>query len=309
VTTLIWAGVFVASLTALVWASNVLVTAAGRIGTGLGLSPFVVGVVIVGLGTSFPELVASLYAAMTGATEIVVGNVLGSNITNILLVLGVAGVMAGEARIDHDVLRIDLPIVLTSALLVAFMIYDGRFGRVDAAICCAGLLVYMLSTLAGQRTEPAARTSEPAGGAVWLRLILGLLLLIVGAKFTVDAVVELAGRFGIGTEVLALSVVALGTSLPEVAVSITAARRGQPEMAVGNIMGSNVFNCFAVMGIPGLLTPLNVPREVIAFSMPVSVAVTLLYIIMTVDGKINRWEGWLLLLFYGYFIGHLYGVA
>ena len=309
-TTLIWSGVFVLSLAVLVWASGILVTAAERIGLALGMSQFVVGVVIVGVGTSFPELVASVYAALTGATEIVVGNVLGSNITNILLVLGLAGVIARGCSIDHDVLRIDLPIVMASALLLALMIYDGEFGRVDALICCVGGLIYLMSTVATDRE--GAGSSRARGGvsaAHLLKLVGALALILVSAKYTVDAVVELAEALDIGTEVIALSAVAFGTSLPEIAIAVTATRRGKPELAVGNIMGSNVFNAFVVMGIPGLLTPLAIPSEVIAFSLPVSVAVTLLYVVITVDGKINRWEGWLLLLFYAYFIAHLYGLT
>lgn len=314
-TVLIWSVIFVASLAVLVWASSLVVAASERIGLSLGMSPFIVGAVIVGIGTSFPELVSSIYAALNGTTEIVVGNVLGSNITNILLVLGVAGVITGECIIDHDVLRIDLPIVLASSLILGFMIYDGNFGRIDALICLAGCAIYIMSTFSPEHRAAEGSLAEPvpseggAGSAAWFRLFAGLGLIVVGAKYTVDAVVLLAGVFGIGTEIIALSAVALGTSLPEVAVSLTAARLGKPEMAVGNIMGSNVFNSFAVMGIPGLLTPLKIPDAIITFALPLSIAVTLLYIIITVDGKINRWEGWLLLLFYAFFIGHLYGVT
>jgi cation:H+ antiporter len=310
VTTLLWSGVFVLSLAALVWASNVLIGAAERIGLALGMSPFIVGVVIVGIGTSFPELVSSVYAALTDATEIVIGNVLGSNITNILLVLGLAGVIAKECDVDHDVLHIDLPIVLASALMLGFMIYDGTFGRVDALISCAGCGIYIFSTLeTSSADKDSAIRGERAGTGTWLRLLGALALIVVSAKYTVDSVVALSVAFDIGVEIIALSAVAFGTSLPEIAISLTAARQGKPELAVGNIMGSNVFNAFAVMGIPGLITPLAIPREVIIFPLPVSIAVTLLYIIITVDGKINRWEGWLLLLFYAYFIAHLYGLA
>lgn len=309
-TNLLWLGVFVISLGSLVWASSVLINTAERIGVRLGMAPFVIGILVVGIGTSIPELVSSVYAALVGETEIVVGNVLGSNITNILLVLGIAGLVGRKARLDRDLLHIDLPMVLGSAILLGFLIVDGSFTRMDATLCIVGVGIYVYSALATD-IEPTGETHEAQrlNVGVWLRLIASLGLIIIGAKYTVDAVVVLAASLGLGTEVIALSAVALGTSLPEIVVAITAARRGKIELAVGNIMGSNVFNVFAVMGLPGVITPLAVPQEVIAFSMPFFIAVTLLYVLITVDARINRFEGALLLLFYAYFIGHLYHLA
>jgi len=310
-TNLLWLGIFVVSLGSLVWASGILIAAAERIGLGLRMSPFVVGALVMGIGTSLPELVSSVYAALAGETEIVVGNVLGSNITNILLVLGIAGLVGKEARLKQDLLHIDLPMVLGSAMLLGFLIIDGRFTRMDAVLCLVGAGIYVYSTLATDGKAPAgsAHDAERPGISTWLRLLGSLGLIVLSAKYTVDAAVVLATALGIGTEVIALSAVALGTSLPEIMVAITAARQGKIELAVGNIMGSNVFNAFAVMGVPGLITPLAVPDEVITFSMPVMIAVTVLYVLVTVDAKVNRFEAALLLLFYAYFIGHLYNLA
>ena len=309
-TNIAWFGVFLGGLGALVWASGVLIDAAERIGLRLGMAPFVVGALIVGLGTSLPELVSSVYAALAGTTEMVVGNVLGSNITNIVLVLGIAGLVGKKSRLDRDLLHIDLPMVLGSALLLAFLIVDGGFSRMDAVLCLIGAGIYIHSTLATDRGSVAgSRKAESLGIAIWLRLFGSLGFIILGAKYTVDAAVVLAAALGVGTEVIALSAVALGTSLPEILVAVTAARQGKIELAVGNVVGSNTLNAFAVMGVPGLITPLAVPAEVIKFSMPVSVAVTVLYILITVDAKINRFESALLLLFYGYFVGHLSHLA
>lgn len=309
-TNLLWLGIFVVSLGSLVWASGILITAAERIGLGLRMAPFVVGALVMGIGTSLPELISSVYAALAGETEIVVGNVLGSNITNILLVLGIAGLVGKEARLKQDLLHIDLPMVLGSAMLLGFLIVDGRFTHMDAVLCLVGAGIYVYSTLATDAEEPCgANDAERPGISTWLRLLGSLGLIVLSAKYTVDAAVVLATALGIGTEVIALSAVALGTSLPEVMVAITAARQGKMELAVGNIMGSNVFNAFAVMGVPGLITPLAVPDEVITFSMPVMIAVTVLYVLVTVDAKVNRFEAALLLLFYAYFIGHLYNLA
>lgn len=309
-TNLLWLGIFVVSLGSLVWASGVFIAAAERIGLGLRMAPFVVGALVMGIGTSLPELVSSVYAALAGQTEIVVGNVLGSNITNILLVLGIAGLVGKEARLKQDLLHIDLPMVLGSAMLLGFLIVDGRFTHMDAVLCLVGAGIYVYSTLATDAEAPCgANDAERPGISTWLRLLGSLVLIVLSAKYTVDAAVVLATALGIGTEVIALSAVALGTSLPEVMVAITAARQGKIELAVGNIMGSNVFNAFAVMGVPGLITPLAVPDDVITFSMPVMIAVTVLYVLVTVDAKVNRFEAALLLLFYAYFIGHLYNLA
>ena len=309
-TNLLWLGIFVVSLGSLVWASGVFIAAAERIGLGLRMAPFVVGALVMGIGTSLPELVSSVYAALAGETEIVVGNVLGSNITNILLVLGIAGLVGKEARLKQDLLHIDLPMVLGSAMLLGFLIVDGRFTHMDAVLCLVGAVIYVYSTLATDAEAPCgANDAERPGISTWLRLLGSLVLIVLRAKYTVDAAVVLATALGIGTEVIALSAVALGTSLPEVMVAITAARQGKIELAVGNIMGSNVFNAFAVMGVPGLITPLAVPDDVITFSMPVMIAVTVLYVLVTVDAKVNRFEAALLLLFYAYFIGHLYNLA
>ena len=309
-TNLLWFGIFGISLGLLVWASGILIATAERIGRGLHMAPFVVGVLVVGVGTSLPELVSSVYAAFAGETEIVVGNVVGSNITNILLVLGIAGLVGKEARLNQDLLRIDLPMVMGSAMLLGFLIVDGRFTLMDALLCLVGAWIYVHSKLATEGVaSDSAQDAKRPGIGTWLRLLGALGLIVLSAKYTVDAAVVLATALGIGTEVIALSAVAFGTSLPEIMVAITAARQGKIELAVGNIMGSNVFNAFAVMGFPGLITTLAIPDQVITFSMPVLIAVTILYVLVTVDAKINRFESALLLLFYAYFIGHLYHLA
>ena len=306
---LTWIIVFVASLAVLVKASDFFVNAAEKIGQSFGMPHFIIGVVIVGAGTSLPELVSSVLAVIGGTSEIVVGNVLGSNMTNIFLILGIAGVVGKKLQISYDMLEIDLPIFLGAALLIAFMIYDGNFSRGEAIICLLGLLLFVLNTLIGkkQRGEDTAR--KPAGVQAWAMLLASSVLIFLGAKYTVDSVIALSKIFDIGADVIALSAVALGTSLPEVLVTISAARKGKPEMAIGNVMGSNIFNSFAVMGIPGLIGSLHIPEDVISFALPFSIAATFLYVIIIVDRKLNLWEGCLLLLFYLFFLLHLLGIA
>lgn len=306
--TLIWVVVFIVSLAALIKASDLFVDAAEKIGQAFAMPHFIIGVVIVGVGTSLPELVSSIFAVISDTSEIVVGNVLGSNIANIFLVLGIAGLVSQALKIQYDILKIDLPILLGTALLIAFMIYDGHFSRGEAVICLLGLSLYLLNKLTGHKDEEK-QSRKPAGGMAWIKLLVSPVLIFLGAKYTVDSVIALSQIFNIGAEVIALSAVALGTSLPEVLVTIVAARKGQPEMAIGNIMGSNIFNSFAVMGIPGLIKPLVIPANVTSFAMPLSIAAHLLFIIILVDHKLNRWEGGLLLIFYLFFLMHLFGLA
>lgn len=305
--TLFWPAVFLISLAVLVKASDLLVRAAEKIGRSLGMPAFVIGAIIIGIGTSLPELISSLLAVLEGVSEIVIGNTVGSNITNIFLVLGVTGLIGRDIRIRHDLLSVDLPFLLGSSFMLVLTVWDCRFSVFEAYICLTGLVIYLLNIILGGSSSTEESTPRPAAGArQWILLIISGILIFFSAKYTVVSVIRLSSLFAIGAEVIALSAVALGTSLPEVIVSATAARRGNPEMAIGNIMGSNIFNTFAVMGIPGIVGRLTVPASVVDFPVPVFFAATLICVIITLDKKINRSEGALLVLFYVLFIGKLF---
>ena len=303
----VWLLVFVVSLTILVKASDFFVEGAEAVGLSFGMPHFIIGVVIVGFGTSLPELVSSIFAVLHGTSEIVIGNVLGSNITNIFLVLGIAAVGSTEFKFNQNLLRVDLPIFLGATILVALTVTDGEFSLGEAIFCLIGLVIYMFSALdAEHRFTPEENDKTPTAVSDWVKLLASPLLIFAGAKFTIDAVVVLSATFDIGAEIIAMSAIALGTSLPEVFVTLGAVRKGQPEMAIGNIMGSNAFNAFAVLGIPRLIGPLVIPDSVIDYSLPVFFVAALLFVIVTVDEKVNRWEGWLMLLFYLFFISRLF---
>ena len=305
----IWLLVFIVSLTVLVKASDYFVEGAEAIGLSFGMPHFVIGVVIVGFGTSLPELVSSIFAVLHGTSEIVIGNVLGSNITNIFLVLGIAAVGSTEFRFNHNLLRVDLPIFLGATILVALTITDGNFSIGEAVFCLIGLVIYMFSALQAERNivpEENEINGSMTGFVDWLKLLASPVLIFVGAKFTIDSVVVLSEELEIGAETIAMSAIALGTSLPEVFVTLGAVRKGKPEMAIGNIMGSNAFNAFAVLGIPRFIGPLAIPDSVLDYSLPVFFVAALLFVIVTVDEKVNRWEGWLMLMFYLFFIARLF---
>ena len=302
----LWSLVFCISLGVLVMASNLFISAAEQVGKALHMPPFLVGVVLVGFGTSLPELVSSVLAAIAGTSEIVIGNVLGSNITNILLILGLAGLLGGTFHVKTDLLKFDIPVMLGAAFVLSLMVLDQRFSTGEGIICLLMLSIYLVATI---RSEPLnAEESAPAAANMrtWIKLIISPVLIFLGAKYTVDAVIAIAEIAQIGADIIAMSAVALGTSLPEIVVAITAARRGQPEIVIGNIMGSNIFNTFAVMGIPALLTHLIIPEGVVSFSVPVFIAATLIYVIITVDRRVSKAEGAFLISFYLFFIGRLF---
>jgi len=276
---------------------------------------FLVGVTIVSIGTSMPELVASVLAVLRGSSEIVAGNVVGSNVANLLLVLGLAAIIGGRLRIEYDLVKVDLPFLVGSAFFLALVLWSGGVSRSEGVLSLCGLGLYVWYALTGKapiERELDGRESAIAAEPRWLRSTLVLIgaagLIYLGADWTVEAVVRISGLVGIGAEVIAASAVALGTSLPEVAVTVAAARRGRPEVAVGNVLGSNVFNAFAVVGASALVGPLVVPQSILNFGLPVMIIATLLAVFMIMEKEMTKWEGWLSLLFYVYFLGALFNL-
>ncbi len=302
---LAWVGVFVGALAVLLLASDKFIGAAEKIGLSLGIPSFIVGVTIVAAGTSLPELISSIFAVLEGSPEIVVGNVVGSNITNILLVLGVTAMVAKNIEIKFAVLDIDLPLFIGSAFLLYFLLMDGYFSTFDAIICLAGLFIFLFYTFSSDREEEEGERPKLTP-IVFVMLALSGIGIWFGAEWTVKSVIKIADMVGIGKEVVALSMVALGTSMPEIVVSVMAARKGNAEMAVGNVLGSNIFNTFAVMGIPALFGGLVIPESILVFSLPMMIAASILFLIMSLDKKIAFAEGAMLLLFYVVFIVHLF---
>ncbi len=311
---LFWPLALVVSLALLLRAADHFTDAAEVVGRAAGLDPFVVGVVIVAFGTSLPELVASVAAVLRGASEIVMGNVLGSNIANIGLVLGFAAVVAGRIDIRRRVGTVDLPLLAAATLLGTLVAIDGRVVRLEAALLVAALVVYVHLGLR-ERDEEAVALAAPADPPTPPRLLRSTLVLVVagiviwlGAEGTVVSVIEIGAFFAIATETVAATAVAIGTSLPEVAVTLMAARRGRAELAIGNIIGSNVFNLLAVAGIAGLVGPLAVPPTLVQLALPAMVGFTVVAIVVLATQTVSHWEGWFLLLTYGWFLAALTGL-
>ncbi len=298
-------GLFIVSLTVLLKAADYFIDSAEEIGLSLGISPFIIGVTIVAFGTSLPELATSLVSVFEGQSEIVAGNVVGSNITNIALVLGLVVVIVKNINVPKTLWSIDIPFLMGSAFLLWFTIRDQEFSLAEGILFFFGIVIFLIYSLNSDddnddefRTKASLKTYiilVLAGVGVWL-----------GANYTIVAIKFLSAKVGIDPDIIALSAVALGTSLPEVIVSLNAARKGKTSIAVGNVLGSNVFNTYAVMSIPSFFGELKISDTVVSFSLPMMLVMTLLFAFMTLSRNISRWEGWVLLMFYAFFLFELF---
>lgn len=289
----------------LVWAADRFVLGSATVARNYGVSPLIIGLTIIGFGTSAPELLVSGVAAATGKNDLCVGNALGSNITNIALVLGAAAVVA-PMTVKGTVLRRELPILLICMGLATCLMLDGELTRVDGIILLVALAVMMVWIVhLGLRSEDDASFDGELPDPMSTRwalfwVIASLLLLLASSRLLVWGAVVLARQAGVSELVIGLSVVAFGTSLPELAASVVAARHGEHDLAVGNVVGSNMFNTLGVLGLPGIIAPSPVAAWALARDVPVMFAVTLLFLTMTRfflrPSQVSRWEGVILLL-------------
>ncbi len=314
---ILYIAIFVISLAVLIKSSDYFTDAAEKFGLLIGLSPFIIGVTIVSIGTSLPELISSLFAVFSNSSEIVIGNVVGSNIANIFLVIGTASVISYKQSINitYNLIRVDLPLFVGSALLLALEVWDREFTKGEAWLLLLGYLMYVFYTLNGTEEQEATEndSEEPIKRNSKIVIIQLLIIIIsaifldLGAKYTIDSVIKISEVLEYGKEIIALTAVALGTSLPELIVTVNASLKGKAELAVGNVLGSNVFNTFVVMGVPGLIGTLTIPKTVIMGGLPTMIAGTILLFFVAQDQQLTVWEGWLFFIFYGWFIGQTFG--
>jgi cation:H+ antiporter len=304
-----WVAVFIVSLFVLVKGADWLLASSEKIGLRIGLSPFVVGVTIVAFGTSLPELISSFVAVSRGVTEIVVANAVGSNIANILLVVGISAIVGKRLVVSKDLIDLDLPLIALSTAIFLLVAYDGSITFFEAMFLTVTYVIYLGFSLiykddeAGEKVKrPPIKTND------LLMLVIGVVGLSVGAKFLIDAIVELSGILNIGAGVIAITAVAIGTSLPELIVSVKAALRKQSEIALGNVFGSNIFNLLAVVGLPGIFAKLYIDEQTVALGLPVLLMATILFIISGISRRIHVQEGALFLMLYVIFITKLFGL-
>jgi len=296
--------IFIVSLAVLLIASDKFVDSAEKVGLALGIPSFVVGVTIVAFGTSLPELATSIVSVYSGTSEVVIGNAVGSNITNILLVLGSAAIFGKGIQIEHDVMKSDMPMLFGSAFLLYFALLDYKLDVMECIFFLLALVVFLTSSLrSNDQSEDIVKSKTKIRD--WITILIGAALIYFSAKYTIESLEDLATIANIPTHVIAITVVALGTSLPEVVVSLSAAKKGNHGIAVGNVLGSNIFNTYAVMAIPGLLGNLTIPESSMQFSVPFMIAVSVIFGMISLTKTISKWEGYMLIIFYLFFIGHM----
>ncbi|MDE1345825.1 calcium/sodium antiporter [Vibrio aestuarianus] len=297
----------------LVWSADKLVFCAAALARNVGISPLVIGMTILAMGSSAPEMMVSATAALEGKTDTAVGNVLGSNIANIALILGITALIK-PLSVSSPVIRRELPLMIGVTLLSGALLWDNHLGFYEGALLFVLFAVFILAMLRISRNEQKngdtllddQESEIPQGvsnlkAAMWV--VVGLIILPIAASVLVDNAVIIAKYFGMSDLVIGLTIIAVGTSLPELAASLASVLKGEDDMAVGNIIGSNVFNILAVMGIPGLINPSMLSEYAMGRDFWVMLGVSLLLVIMALgkSRSINRLEGGVLLLtFIGY---------
>jgi cation:H+ antiporter len=304
---------FLIGLILLIAGAELLVRGASRLAVGFGISPLVVGLTVVAFGTSSPELAVSIGAGLSGQADIALGNVIGSNIFNVLFVLG-ASALVGGLVVSQQLIRLDVPLMIGVALLPVLLGLDGRIAPLEGGLLFAGIVVYIAFAIRQSRKENIAVQAEYAAevgknGSTAARQVIrnvvfvvaGLALLVLGARWLVNGAVSIARALGLSELIIGLTIIAAGTSMPEVATSIIASLRGERDIAVGNVVGSNIFNILAVLGLTAALAPsgVAVPAAALRFDLPFMVAVAVACLPIFFTGyRIARWEGALFLAYY-----------
>ncbi len=300
---------FAVGLVLLGFGASALVRGAAGLATRFGTPPLIIGLTVVAFGTSSPEVLVSLQASLAGDPEIALGNVVGSNIFNVLFILGLAAVIT-PLLVSERLVRRDVPIMIGVSVLVYLLSLDGRLGRGEGVVLIAGILAYVGGLVfRTRRTEPdqldVGADLQLAPAKHWLGdvafVVVGLALQVLGARWLVNGAVEIATSLGVSELVIGLTIVAAGTSLPEVATSVAASMRGQRDIAVGNVVGSNIFNLLLVLGAAAVVAPggFAIPSGALTFDLPIMIAVAVACLPIFMNGySINRWEGAVFLLYY-----------
>ena len=310
---------FLGGLVLLIVGAEALVRGASRLALSLGISPLVVGLTIVAFGTSSPEVAVSVGAALEGRTDIAVGNVVGSNIFNVLFILGVSA-MITPLLVNAQIIRQEVPIMIGASLLLVAFGLDGRLSFLDAALLFSLLVAYTVFLIVQSRRQTQATKDEYAGevdrrGGLESKLpvqivliVVGLAMLVLGSNWLVEAATIFAKALGVSDLVIGLTIVAAGTSMPEVATSIMAAIRKERDIAIGNVVGSNVFNILGCLGLAGMVAPDGLPlaQSLLNFDLWVMLAVAFACLPVFMTGReIARWEGAVFLLYYVAYTAYL----
>jgi len=306
---------FIGGLAVLILGAELLVKGATKIALALKISPLVIGLTVVAFGTSSPELVVSIGSSLTGQESITFGTIVGSNIFNVLFILGISALIL-PLSVSKQLLRLDVPVMIALSVLVWLLSLNGVISRLEGAILAAGLISYITFLIIQSRKEWVAPLESEINPSeiqdsklkLWilnsLLVVGGLAFLMIGSTWFLDGAVSIAESLGVSETIIGLTIVAAGTSMPEVVTSILAAIRGERDIAVGNVVGSNIFNILGVLGISAMIAPagLGISESFIGFDLPVMIAVALACLpIFFTGGVISRGEGALL---FGYYIAY-----
>ena len=312
-------GAIVLGFALLIWGADRFVLGAAALARNLGVAPLLIGLTVVGFGTSAPEILVSGMAALQGNPGLAIGNAVGSNIANIGLILGVSA-LAAPLTVQSDVLRREYPLLLLVCFGVYLLLLDGSLDRFDGLVMLAGLVatLFLMVRIGRQRaaSDPLEKEFEeeiPSDMSTFtasLWFIAGLALLLLASRMLVWGAVSVATLFGVSDLVIGLTIVAIGTSLPELAASVVSTLKGEDDIAVGNVIGSNIYNMLAVLSVPGLLAPTGVDPTVLSRDLPLMLALTVALLFMAWgrkgNGHINRVEGLILLACFLAYQGWLY---
>jgi cation:H+ antiporter len=308
--------IFILALFLLLVAANYFTLSAEKIGLALKLSPFFVGVVIVALGTSLPEMVSSILSMVQGHSEIVSGNIIGANVSNLFLILGITTLVSKRSiKLGEEYIFIDLHFMLGGILMATYFMWDGFVSWGEGVFLLIGCAVYQIHFLHSEkpdvmRAEEMILSLDKKVKPEWKTiavLVLSGLGVFLGAKYTVESIVEIAEYLNVSKSIISITALSLGTTLPELSVSITAVRRGNPQIAIGNILGSCIFNTFSVLGVSSMLGTIVVPASHKEFLLLTLLTAGLFFYLVSQDKKISMWEGMLFLLFYMIFIYEIVG--
>lgn len=333
-----WIAVFIVSLVVLIKSADFFTESSERVGIDLKIPQFIVGIAIVSIGTSLPELATSVVAVFKNETEIATANAVGSNIANILLVIGIASIVAKKMSIKRSLINLDLPLLACATTLAIFILLDGKVVFLEGAILLLTYVIYSFYIISsGKEREILSHTAHHEGTphkdhhhyhktklktfkkfwnykpkveiGVILTLIVSAAFICLGANYTVESIIKISEILNIGTSLVAMSAVSIGTSLPELVVSVGAVMKKKYEIALGNVFGSNIFNTLVVIGIPALICDLKVDNITYSIGIPFLIGATVLYVFSGISRKIYNWEGMMYLMIYALFLIKIFGIA
>ena len=334
---LFWIAIFIISLVVLIKSADFFTESSEKVGIDLKIPQFIVGIAIVSIGTSLPELATSVIAVFKNETEIVTANAIGSNIANILLIIGIASIVARKMSIKRSLINLDLPLLACATTLAIFILLDGKVVFLEGVMLLLTYIVYCFYIISsGKERKVLSHTVSHEDDAhkdhhhketklktfkkfwnykpkieigVILTLIISAVFICLGANYTVESIVKISEILNIGTSLVAMSAVSIGTSLPELVVSVRAVIKKKYEIALGNVFGSNIFNILVVIGIPALICDLKVDDITFSIGIPFLIGATVLYIFSGISRKIYNWEGMMYLMIYALFLIKIFGIA